>query len=170
VALMGGTVAGATLAGQIMMRVARYKRAAVVGLAIGTLAMLPLVIWPTSLPIAAVEAILLVVGLGLGTIFPITTTSVQNAVQPHQMGTATGVLNFARSLGGAILVAALGTIFLTLAVSGGGLASVQTVIAHGAGVDFAPVFRGVFLAAAVAIALALVFMVAMKELPLRSRH
>ena len=170
VALMGGTVGGAVLAGRIMMRVAHYKRTAVIGLIVATIGMLPLAAWPTSLGIVAIEALLLIVGVGLGTIFPIGTTSVQNAVEPHQMGTATGILNFSRSLGGAILVAVLGAIFLTLAVSGGGLASVQTVIAHGNGIDFAPVFRGVFLAAAASMLISLVFMSMMKELPLRGRH
>jgi len=44
---------------------------------------------------------------------------------------------------------------------------VQTIIAHSAGVDFAPVFRGVFIAAAITIGLSFAFMAAMRELPLR---
>jgi MFS family permease len=150
-----------------MMRVAHYKRTAVIGLGIATLAMLILGFFPTQLSLVAVEVVLAVVGTGLGTIFPITTTGIQNAVPPHQMGTATGILNFARSLGGAILVAVFGAVFLSIAASGGGLASVQTIIAHSAGVDFAPVFRGVFIAAAITIGLSFAFMAAMRELPLR---
>ena len=44
--------------------------------------------------------------------FPITTVAVQNAVPLHQLGTATGVLNFFRSLGGAIAGRGFGAIFL----------------------------------------------------------
>ncbi len=36
----------------------------------------------------------------------------QNAVKPHQLGTATGTLNFFRTLGGAIVVAVFGAIVL----------------------------------------------------------
>ena len=54
--------------------------------------------------------------VGLGTMLPVTTVSVQNAVSVHQLGTATGTMNFFRSLGGALVVAAFGAILL-----GGGL-------------------------------------------------
>ena len=56
--------------------------------------------------------LLTVGGAGLGVMYPVTTTIVQNAVAPHQLGTATGALNFARQLGGAIIVAAFGAIVL----------------------------------------------------------
>ena len=56
--------------------------------------------------------LLTVGGAGLGVMYPVTTTIVQNSVAPHQLGTATGALNFARQLGGAIIVAAFGTIVL----------------------------------------------------------
>ena len=39
-----------------------------------------LAIWPTGLSFIGVEIVLAVVGIGIGTIFPITTTAVQNAV------------------------------------------------------------------------------------------
>jgi hypothetical protein len=86
------------------------------------------------------------------------------------MGTATSALNFARSLGGALLVAAFGAIFLASA-AGTDHASVQTVIVEGLqnGMDFAPVFRWVFAAAAVALLIATLVMVAMEERPLRGR-
>jgi EmrB/QacA subfamily drug resistance transporter len=169
IALAGGTVGGATLSGQVMMRVTHYKRTAVIGLGVATLLTLFVAIRPTGLPFWLFEAILAIIGIGLGTIFPISTTSIQNAVPPHQMGTATGILNFSRSLGGAILVAAFGAVFLSLAVAGVGAGSVQSIIAQGTGMDFAPVFRGVFLAATVSLFLSFVFMVAMHELPLRGR-
>jgi EmrB/QacA subfamily drug resistance transporter len=169
IALAGGTVVGATIAGQIMMRVVHYKRTAIVGLAAAVLATLTIAIMPTGLSVTWFVVLIAIVGVGLGPIFPISTTSIQNAVPLYQMGTATGVLNFSRSLGGAILVAVFGAIFLSIAVSGGGAASVQSIIAHGTGVDFAPIFRGVFGGAAGTITLALIFMLAMHELPLRGK-
>jgi EmrB/QacA subfamily drug resistance transporter len=169
IALMGGAVGGATLAGRIMARYAHYKRVSVVGLALAALVMLVLAVFPTSLPFVGVEIVLAIVGLGIGTVFPITITAVQNAVPLRQLGTTTGVLNFSRSLGGAILVPAFSAVFLARAAADSDLVSVQTVILEGSrdGVDFGAVFNGVFYAAALSLFIAFIFQAAMKELPLR---
>jgi len=170
IVFMGAIVAGATIAGRIMVHVDHYKRAAVVGMTVGTLALPVLAIWPTSLSFVGVEAVLFVAGLGIGTVYPISTTAVQNAVPMHQLGTATGVLNFFRSLGSAILVAVMGAVFLATAaarVPGG--TSVQAVILEGAGqgVDFGPIFSAVFWTATISSGIGALFMALMKELPLR---
>ena len=93
---------------------------------------------PGGLSLLEVCPLLTAGGTGLGAMYPVTTTIVQNSVAPHQLGTATGALNFARQLGGAIIVAAFGTIVLggidtgshglTLEMLRGG--------AHAAGADF----------------------------------
>jgi sugar phosphate permease len=131
--------------------------------------MLILAMFPTSLPFVGVEIVLAIVGLGIGTVFPITITAVQNAVPLRQLGTTTGVLNFSRSLGGAILVPTFSAVFLARAAADSDLVSVQTVILEGSrdGVDFGSVFNGVFYAAALSLFIAFVFQAAMKELPLR---
>jgi sugar phosphate permease len=141
----------------------------VVGLALATAVMLLLAIFPASLPFVGVEIVLGIVGLGIGTVFPITITAIQNAVPLRQLGTTTGVLNFSRSLGGAILVPTFSAVFLARAAADSDLVSVQTVILEGSrnGTDFGHVFGGVFFAATVAILIAFVFQAAMKELPLR---
>ena len=41
--------------------------------------------------------------MGLGTVLPVTTVAIQNAVPVVQLGTATAAMNFFRSLGGAVL-------------------------------------------------------------------
>ena len=168
IVFMGATVAGAMTSGRVMMRVAHYKRSAVIGLAVSVPAMLVLALRP-ALPFLATEVVLFVAGVGIGTIFPIATTALQNAVPLHQLGTATAILNFFRSLGGAFLVTGFGAILLASAASSVGHASVQTVILEGtkAGIDFGPIFSGVFYAAAAANLLAFFAMFAMKELPLR---
>ena len=53
-----------------------------------------------------------VVGYGTGTIFPIATVCVQNAVWRHEVGTATGAMNFFRALVSALAVAIMGAILL----------------------------------------------------------
>ena len=50
---------------------------------------------PGGLSLPEVGALLAVGGAGLGVMYPMTTTIVQNAVAPHQLGIATGALNFA---------------------------------------------------------------------------
>jgi EmrB/QacA subfamily drug resistance transporter len=170
IGFMGATVAGATIAGRIMVHVERYKRAAVVGMALGTAALAVLALFPMQLSFAGVEVVLVVAGLGLGTIYPISTTAVQNAVPPHQLGTTTGVLNFFRSLGSAILVAVMGAVFLATASARVTGTSIQAVILEGGGkgIDFGPIFGAVFWTATISSAIGLVFMILMKELPLRS--
>ena len=38
------------------------------------------------------------IGFGVGTVYPVATVSIQNAVPMHQVGTATGAMNFFRAL------------------------------------------------------------------------
>ena len=108
-------------------------------------------------------------GTGLGVMYPVTTTIVQNSVAPHQLGIATGALNFARQLGGAIIVAAFGTIVLGGIDTGGHGLTLEMLRggAHVAGADFALLFRWLFAAGAVFLALGLVAVLAIEERPLR---
>jgi EmrB/QacA subfamily drug resistance transporter len=167
--LMGGTVIGSTGSGQAMSRLAHYKRVPVVGLAAAVAALVLLAAAPAGLPITAVGGALGVVGLGMGSLFPVTTVSVQNAVVPYQLGTATGAMNFFRQLAGAVIVAAFGAIVL----GGAGTAGLTVESLGGAnlaGGDLAHVFRWVFAAAAACIATGLVLLVVMEERPLRGRR
>jgi MFS family permease len=104
--------------------------------------------------------------VGLGTLYPTTTVIIQNAVLPHQLGTATGTLNFFRQLGGAIIVAVFSAIVLNAGDTGeGGLTFDK--LAAAAGVDFAASFRWVFIAAAIFLSTALVALLLIEERPLR---
>jgi hypothetical protein len=122
------------------------------------------------LPLVWFVVLLAVIGWGIGTQFPMMTVGVQNAVQPHELGTATANLNFFRSLGSAVLVAAYGAVFL--GVIGGDadhIASLDALVAEAArnGTDLGRVFQMVFAAASVTLAVAFIALAAMKELPLR---
>ncbi|WP_445501954.1 MDR family MFS transporter [Microvirga sp. G4-2] len=166
--LMAGTVCGATLSGRSMAKVKHYKRLPLAGLLVAMLATGVLAAFARDLSITLVEVLLAVISIGLGTLLPVSTVSIQNAVAPHELGTATGTANFFRSLGGALIVAAFGAIVL----SGSGLsgaASFETLGAAAAqsGIDLADVFSDVFVAAIVGFGLALAFLVAMEERPLR---
>lgn len=164
--LMAGTVVGATVSGQSMAKVKHYKRLPIAGLVVAMAATGFLAMFATGLPLPAVEALLAVISVGLGTLLPVSTVAIQNAVAPHELGTATGTANFFRSLGGAFLVAIFGAILLGGA-SLGGAASHENLGALAGGADLAPAFRWVFLAAVAGFGLAFAFLLAMEERPLR---
>jgi EmrB/QacA subfamily drug resistance transporter len=113
------TVTGATIAGRLMSRIRHYKAPPLVGLAASTLAMVALWLELGDLSLVAVDALLVVVGLGVGAMLPVTTVSVQNAVPAHNLGTATAVTQFSRQLGGVFIVA----IFGVIVIGGGASAS-----------------------------------------------
>jgi MFS family permease len=145
-----------------------YKRAPVVGLICALIALVFL-IWRPDLPLAYVILLLAVVGTAVGLVYPVTTVSIQNAVPHHQVGIAMGALNFFRSLASAFIVAVLGAILLAglgVAPERGRAVSLITSVSA-AGHDVAFVFRWVFLAAFVFLALSLLFLILMEERPLR---
>ncbi len=166
--LMAGTVVGATLSGRTMAKVKHYKRLPTVGLLVAMATTGVLAAYGPSLSVLTIEIILAIVSVGLGTVLPVTMVTTQNAVAPHQMGTATGTANFFRSLGGAFIVAIFGAIVL----SGSGLSgatSFETLsaVAAQSGVNLADVFSHVFIAAIVGFGLSLAFLLALEERPLR---
>jgi hypothetical protein len=101
--------------------------------------------------------------------YPLTTVVIQNAVEPHQLGTATGTLNFFRQLGGAIIVAIFAAIVLGGAdLAGSGEAALDSIgETDGLETDFTVLFRLVFVAAAALLAVALLAVAAIEERPLR---
>jgi len=166
-----GTVFGAQFSGRIMAHVEHYKRSPIIGLALATILTGVLAAFSGQMNLLTIEILLTVIGAGLGTLFPVTIVVAQNAVQAHHLGTATATINFMRSLGSAILVAAFGAIFLAGlgAISGGEGTSVEAKIAaaNEAGISLAGAFNGVFLAAAICIAISLALLAIMEERPLR---
>ena len=124
---------------------------------------------PMGLGLAGVSCLLALCGGGIGTMYPVTTVLIQNAVLPHQFGIVTGTLNFFRLLGGTIIVAALGAIVLTKVDSSGGLVALDRLAKSGVqpDADFASVFSWVFIAAALCLAIALLCLANTEERPLR---
>ena len=114
-ALLGfllGTVGGATLGGRLTLRVVHVQRISIIGSIVSGLAFIAAGLLAQQSSIVVLEVVLLVIGAGMGLNFPVTTVSVQNAVDQQHLGVATGVLTFLRSLGSALGVAVLGAIAL----------------------------------------------------------
>ena len=164
--LMAATVLFSTITGRLMMHMPHYKRIPLAGLAISIVTLDALAIWPTEMPISLVLFLLLVIGSGLGTVFPVSTVCMQNAVARSQMGIATGAANFFRALFSALVVALLGAIVL------GGLGGVTgmsvELLARTASVsELAYAFRFVFLACALVLSFGMAFLISMEERPLK---
>jgi MFS family permease len=167
IAFMAGATIGSLLAGRLLSRLDRYLRVPLSGLPLGIATLCIFAIWPDGFSVAGVAALLFVGGIGMGTMYPTTTVLIQNAVLSHQLGTATGTLNFFRQLGGAIVVAVFGAIVL-----GGMDVHAAAVLerlsdAGGAGADFANLFRWVFVAAASFLTAAFAAVLCIAERPLR---
>jgi MFS family permease len=163
--LMGATVVWSTITGQLMMHMTHYKRVPLIGLAVAILALMPLAIWPATMPIWLVLVVLMVIGSGIGTVFPVSTVCLQNAVPHAQMGIATGAANFFRALFSALIVAALGAIVLG-GLGGGGGKAVEALARAASAQELSIAFRFVFIACAVVLGFGMAFLIAMEERPL----
>lgn len=157
------SVLGAAIAGRTMTRAKHYKRVAIGGTAIAAVMGLVLAL-ATPLPLWALLTVLGIFSVGLGTTFPVSVVSIQNAVARAQVGTATGAMNFARALMGSFTVAAFTTILLIALGSDISINGESAGAAHPiAATDMVAAFRYVFAAAAVMLALGSCFVVLMEE-------
>jgi len=169
-AMMCGTVVGAMISGRVMGMTPHYKRLAIFGIALAAVGTAALALTAGGLSLLWFEMLIAVIGVGIGTQFPLTTVSVQNAVDMHELGTATANLHFFRSLGSAVIVSVYSAVFLDgIGRRVDDIADIGALAAAAAdaGVDLAAVFRLVFLAAAATLVLSLLALFVMKELPLR---
>jgi EmrB/QacA subfamily drug resistance transporter len=163
------TTPGSIFAGRIMMYRTHYKWVPMVGLTLGIVALLTIA-WNPKMPVLAVVALLSVVGIAIGSCYPVGTVSIQNAVARHQVGIAMGAMNFFRSLGSALLVASMGAIVIAgfgAAPQRGSSTADFAAMLERLGIDLSSVFSWVFVAAAVTLALGIVSFVMMEEKPLR---
>jgi EmrB/QacA subfamily drug resistance transporter len=164
IAFMAGTVVGSLTAARLMVRLAHYMRVPLAALLFAVAALGVLALDPANQSIARLVFLLFVLGCGVGPIYPMSTIVMQNAVKPHQLGTATGTLNFFRTLGGAIIVAVFGAIVLGSGADDGGTITLERLAAaHG---DLASAFRWVFIAGVICLVIAFASLLAVEERPL----
>jgi EmrB/QacA subfamily drug resistance transporter len=176
--MMGGVIVASIGGGRLVSHTGRYKLLVTAGLLAAALSFAALAAsaW-TGGGVAAGEVTLVVLGLGIGVTFPNLTTAIQNAVDRADLGSATAMSAFFRSLGGAVGVALAGAIMTarlqTLMPSGLGGASLdRTSVAPGAAVVFAyrHALATTFLAGGVVAAIACVIVALSPERPLGTRR
>lgn len=159
--LMVGTVGGSLMAGKTLVRYRHYKRLPLSVLPFAALAAIAMLFGAGACPVWVLSVLLGIISIAFGTILPISTLSIQNAVPFHQLGTAIATANLCRQLAGAVSVAVFGVIII-------GTGS-HEMASHVLPVDKAVLlssFRFVFALAALGSAGAFVTMMRLEERPL----
>ncbi len=150
--MMLSTTVSAASTGRIISWTGRYKWFPIAGLAV----MAVTLFWFSRMDAATAPLTIAIVmalfGLGFGMVGEVLILAVQNAVDQHELGTATGAANLFRALGGAVGVAVYGSIFTDQARSATGSA-----------------VAAVFVTAALMAAAGFVLVLFLEERPLRQR-
>jgi MFS family permease len=129
-----GIIGASTVSGIYMGRTGRYKLLPTIGMSLVTVGAVLLAFLSGETGPVAFGLIIMTLGFGMGCIFPVVTTAVQNAVPRAQLGTATAAGVMFRQIGGSLAVAAFGALF-TARLAAGMLASGVEVPA---GMNFGP--------------------------------
>jgi MFS family permease len=168
---MLGAVTTSFLAGQWVSRTGRYRPNALVGPLILAFGMF--LLWRMNVHTTNGEAArnMVVAGIGIGSMMQVFVISVQNAVRRAQMGSATALTQFARSIGATVGVTVMGVIVnqgLPSQLHGG----TETVAVHRLPPrlrdDLAHALHPAFFAAfCVALVVWVIAFVGVKEVPLR---
>ena len=108
--LMGGLMTMSTLSGRIITQTGRYKVWPVSGMAVAAVGMYLLSRMGTHTGRIESSIAMVILGAGIGMVMQVLVLAVQNAAEYRDLGVATSAVNFFRSMGGSIGVAAFGAI------------------------------------------------------------
>jgi EmrB/QacA subfamily drug resistance transporter len=158
-----GWVVASIASGQAVARTGRYRIFPLIGSALvlaGTLLLTRLGVGSSRL---LVSVYLVVIGIGMGTMFQVFVIATQNRVDFSELGVATAAIQFFRSMGGSLAVAGLGALLtakLGANVSAGALTASPHELAHAT--------HAVFVAIVPLAALVFVLACLLPEHPLRT--
>jgi EmrB/QacA subfamily drug resistance transporter len=110
--LMLGFMVASALGGRLLLRVG-FRVQVAIGMALSVPGLFLLTRLGVGSTTLEVSRDLVLVGLGFGFVLLACTLAAQNSVALRQMGTATGLVNFTRQLGGAVGVALAASVMLT---------------------------------------------------------
>ena len=108
---MFGAVGGTIVSGRLIDRTGRYRIYPILGGAASIGGMLLLAGLDSSSSAAMVSGSAVLLGIGAGFVMQVLILAIQNAVPSRDMGVATSTSMMVRTLGGAVIVPVLGTIF-----------------------------------------------------------
>jgi EmrB/QacA subfamily drug resistance transporter len=108
--MMFGLIGASTLTGFLMRRIKYYRFLGTIGVAVMIVGMWLLSQVVPGTPEWRVVVDLIVVGLGIGTTFPLYLTAVQTALPRQYLGVASSQIQFWRNLGGTVGSAILGAV------------------------------------------------------------
>ena len=110
IAMVGGLVLSSMLSGRAITRTGRWKRFLVGGMVFVVVGLALLSMIDDTTPLAVVGSYMFVVGVGLGASMQNLVLAVQNNAAHADVGAASAVVTFFRSMGGSIGVSALGAL------------------------------------------------------------
>jgi hypothetical protein len=158
---------GAGISGYVTGKVRRYKVLPMIGALLALSATVALGFAAGSFGIMTIEVLITIVGLGIGTVPPMATVALQNAVERIELGAATASLNFVRSLAGTMCVGVFGAI-LAAKLGTGGLPRTLATVALADRHALAQTFQIVFFGTSAGFALSLLALWRLEERPLRA--
>jgi EmrB/QacA subfamily drug resistance transporter len=166
-----GWVVASFISGQLITKTGRYKIYPLLGstlVLIGCLLLTRLGVGSSSV---VASAFLVVIGVGMGTMFQTFVIATQNRVEFSQLGVATAAIQFSRSMGGSLAVAGLGAL-LTARIGAGidvnRLTAGGTHVGAAARAALAHATHGVFVAIVPLAAAVLVLSILLPEERLRT--
>jgi MFS family permease len=163
---------GAGISGHVTGRVRRYKILPIMGVLMALSSTVALGFAADRFGLMTIEALLTIIGLGFGTVPPMATVALQNAVDRTELGAATASLNFVRSLAGTMCVGVVGALLAAklgpAMGTTGGLHETLSTAAIGERSALAQTFQIVFFGTAAGFALSLVALWRLEERPLRA--
>lgn len=191
--MMGGLTITSIGTGRLISHTGRYKIWPIIGAVVTPFGMFLLSYMGRTTPRWESSLFMLVLGAGIGAIMPVLIVAIQNATEQRDLGTATSSNTFFRSMGSSFGVAAFGAIMTgrlkywlprlvpasaaarlgitanSIAFSPSRIHQLPNVAVRNGIIDaFAHSLHTVFLVATPIAALALPFILLMKELPLRT--
>lgn len=108
--MMVGVTVGTFGIGRLIARSGRYRRYPRVGTALAVVGLAAIGQITGSTPYLLLVVPMVLMGLGMSSVFTATSIATQNAVDFRDLGVATATIMFFRSLGGSIALAAFGTV------------------------------------------------------------
>ncbi|WP_300018142.1 MFS transporter [Pseudonocardia sp.] len=173
--LIGGLLVASTVSGQLISRFGRWKPYLVTGAVLITTGLALLSTIDHTTPVVRIGGFLVVLGVGIGMSMQNLVLAVQNTVDLRDVGAASALVAFLRSLGGTVGVTVLGVVLsarvalLSGSASGlEGLATDTPVQAEAVRAAYGDGIALVFGLAAVASLLTLVAVLLIREVPLRT--